>query len=208
MNEFENLKFEGRYACLEPLQMGHAENLLSAANFSRNTFQFTPVPSDIDTMKNYISIAIDGRKGGSTIPFVIVEKCTGKIVGTTRYANLEYWKWPPNHPLKRSAGVPDALEIGWTWISEKFQRTGINTDCKILLLTHAFEVLKVHRVTFKTDARNEKSRINIERIGAKLDGIIRQHMPAYDGKVRDSAFFSILISEWPEIITNLRNKLR
>jgi RimJ/RimL family protein N-acetyltransferase len=208
MREFLNLKFEGRHACLVPLEMSHLDGLLCAANFSRTTFQFTPVPLDVDAMKAYISTAIDGVKDGSTVPFTILDRKTGRIVGSTRYTNLEYWKWSPNHPLKRSLEIPDALEVGWTWLSEEFQRTGINTDCKILLLTYAFEALKVHRVTFKTDARNEKSRTNIERIGAKLDGIIRNHMPAYDGEIRNSAYYSIIREEWPAVIASLKNKLR
>ncbi len=207
-NNFETLSLVGQYAKLEPLAFEHCQELLSAANFSRSTFDLTDVPSDVDSMNTYISTAIKGRENGTIIPFTVRDKRTGKILGSTRFANLEYWKWRDNHPLKRNSSIPDALEIGWAWLSEDAQRTGITTDCAILLLTQAFEGFNVHRVTFKTDSRNERSRRSIERLGAKLDGVIRYHMPAYDGQIRDSAFYSIISSEWASVSANIRSKLR
>jgi RimJ/RimL family protein N-acetyltransferase len=109
------------------------------------------------------------------------------VVGSTRFGNIERW----------SSDAIDAVEIGWTWLAASAQRTAVNTEAKILMLDHAFGVWRVKRVTLKTDARNARSRAAIARIGGKLDGILRAHMPAADGGVRDSAVFSILAAEWP-----------
>jgi RimJ/RimL family protein N-acetyltransferase len=105
-------------------------------------------------------------------------------------------------------GFADAVEIGWTWLAASAQRTGINTEAKRLMLGHAFEVWEVHRVTLKTDARNQRSRAAIERLGAKLDGLLRGHMPAYDGEVRTSAVYSIVRDEWPAVRVRLDELVR
>ncbi|MEY2973809.1 MAG: hypothetical protein RIR49_229, partial [Actinomycetota bacterium] len=103
---------------------------------------------------------------------------------------------------------PDAVEIGGTWLTPSAQRTGANTDAKLLMLAHAFDVLAVHRVTIKTDARNARSRANIERVGGVFEGVLRSHMRASDGAVRDTAMYSILAAEWPVVRERLRSRLR
>jgi RimJ/RimL family protein N-acetyltransferase len=129
------------------------------------------------------------------------------VVGTTRFCYIEFWDWEPGSPHQRGAHLPDALEIGYTWLSPAAQRTGINTEAKLLMLTHAFETWRVHRVRLTTDARNERSRKAIERLGAGFDGVLRAARTAFDGGIRDSAHYSILDSEWPEIKRALAKRL-
>ena len=114
---------------------------------------------------------------------------------------IERWKWTDaGNPLqRRRPEFADALEIGSTWLAKPAQRTAVNTHAKLLMLTHAFEVWEVRRVMLKTDARNVRSRNAIERLGAKFDGVLRAHMPAFDGGVRDTAFYSIVATEWPTV---------
>ncbi|MGZ3426695.1 MAG: GNAT family N-acetyltransferase [Polyangia bacterium] len=190
------LTLDGRRVRLEPLSSAHAAPLLAAADESRATYGLTHVPADATAMAAYIDFALAEAARGQAVPFATVDKERGRVVGSTRFANLERWQWvhPPVGP--RPFGL-DAVEIGWTWLGASAQRTYVNTEAKLLMLAHAFEVWRVLRVTFKTDARNARSRANIERVGARLDGIWRAHMPAADGGVRDSAFFSMLASEWP-----------
>lgn len=189
---------------LMPLRKEHAEGLLEAASGERKTYNYTPVPQSSEAMKAYIDAALREHASGTSYPFVIILSANQQIIGASRFTNLEFWKWPiESHPLQRPRSIPDAVEIGWTWLSEKHQRTAVNSEAKLLMLTHAFEVWKVHRVTLKTDARNERSRNAIERIGGKLDGILRAHMPAYDGQVRDTALYSILRQEWEAVQARL-----
>jgi RimJ/RimL family protein N-acetyltransferase len=122
-----------------------------------------------------------------------------RVVGSTRFLDLDYWTDDRN--------TPSAAEIGATWLAASAQRSRVNTECKLLLLTHAFDVWRVARVTFKTDARNQRSRDAIARIGATFEGIRRAHVPATDGTIRDSAYFSIIRGEWPEIQQALRTRL-
>jgi RimJ/RimL family protein N-acetyltransferase len=118
---------------------------------------------------------------------------------------IERWPWPPGYrALQRSPEHADAVEIGSTWLTPDAQRTAINTHAKLLMLTHAFEAWCVHRVSLKTDARNTRSRNAIQRIGARFDGVLRAHMPGFDGVIRDTAFFSILASEWPAVRDRLQ----
>jgi N-acetyltransferase len=187
---------DGRRVRLEPLAHAHAAPLVAAADESRATYHLTHVPADAAAMAAWIDHALAEAARGQAVPFATVDKERGRVVGSTRFANLERWQWvhPPVEP--RALG-PDAVEIGWTWLAASAQRTYVNSEAKLLMLTHAFEAWRVRRVTFKTDARNARSRANIERVGARLDGIWRAHMPAADGGIRDSAFFSMLASEWP-----------
>jgi RimJ/RimL family protein N-acetyltransferase len=189
---------------LEPLSREHAEALSRAASLGRETYHLTTVPASLDAMRAYIELALSDQARGASIPFVSRDSRTGDVVGSTRFLNLERWTWPPpGSPLQRSPEDADALEIGSTWLSENAQRTGINTHAKLLMLTHAFESWEVRRVTLKTDARNMRSRHAIERLGARLDGVLRAHRPAADGGVRDSAIYSILAAEWPQVRSRL-----
>jgi RimJ/RimL family protein N-acetyltransferase len=132
------------------------------------------------------------------------------VVGSTRFLDIQRWRWPVGltDPRAGDAQAVDALEIGFTWLSARARRTAINTEAKLLMLTHAFEVLRARRVQLKTDARNEVSRNAIQRLGARFEGVLRQSLPAADGGVRDTAYFSILAAEWPVVKAALSERVR
>jgi N-acetyltransferase len=199
------LRLADAVVSLEPLSTDHVDVLWQAASVARETYALTRVPGTFDSMRAYVESALSEQSGGLSIPFVTKDGATGRVVGSTRFMNIERWTWPPNSPLQRSPSEADAVEIGATWLAADAQRTGINTHAKLLMLTHAFESWEVHRVTLKTDARNARSRSAIERLGARFDGVLRGHMPAFDGAVRDTAFYSILEVEWPEVRSRLRD---
>ena len=177
--------------------MAHLDTLLDAASGERETYRYTGVPQDRASAQTYIEKALTEQQNGTSVPFAIADKHSGLIAGTTRFMRIEYWDWQDGSPHQRGAHLPDGVEIGATWLAHWAQRSGINTEAKLLMLTHAFEVWRVHRVRLTTDARNTRSRAAIERLGAKLDGVLRAHHAAYDGAIRDSAFYSMLDSEWP-----------
>jgi RimJ/RimL family protein N-acetyltransferase len=183
------IRLAGRFVTLEPLSLAHLDGLVAAAAESRATYGLTHVPDTRAAMRAYIEAAL----ASPAVPFATVA-ADGRVVGSTRFGNLEHWSWPEG---PRPDGSPDAVEIGWTWLAASAQRSAINSEAKLLMLGHAFEDWRVHRVTLKTDARNQRSRAAIERLGARLDGVLRAHMPAADGGVRDSAVYSILAAEWP-----------
>jgi RimJ/RimL family protein N-acetyltransferase len=190
----------GRHVRLEPLSAAHVSGLVAAATLSRDTYGLTYVPSNEADARAYVEKAVALHASGGALPFATVDvrdPARPRVVGSTRFATIERWEWKVSAPPPRPAGF-DAVEIGWTWLAADAQRTAINTEAKLLMLAHAFEIWQVERVTLKTDARNVRSRTAIERIGGKFDGVLRAHMPAYDGGVRDTAFFSLLRREWPE----------
>lgn len=189
----EPLILEGRAVRLEPLLPSHHDDLIRAAadgELWRSTV--TVVPSS-ETMAAYIERALREKAGGRQFPFVIVHKPTGRVVGSTRYMSIE-----ASHRR---------LEIGTTWLARSFQRTVVNTEAKYLLLQHAFEVLRCIRVEFLTDVLNEQSRTAIARLGARQDGVLRNHMIMPDGRYRDSACYSIIESEWPSVRQRLMERL-
>lgn len=196
------ITLEGQIVRLEPLRMEHLPVLLELAQ--QEEYPVTTVPKTEAGMRQYIQMALEEQAKGNALPFITVNKnpsTSGRgagvreIVGSTRFANFEYWNWPVDSPLARP-GLPDAVEIGWTWLAPSAQRSGVNTEAKLLMLQQAFEVWQVRRLTLKTDSRNMRSRKAIERLGANFDGILRAHVPASDGGIRDSAMFSILPEEW------------
>lgn len=199
---------EGRFVRLEPLSMDHVPALVHAASQARDTYGLTDVPADETDMRRYVGAALAGRDSGAMLPFATIDSQVRRVVGSTRFGNVEFWNWPEGNPYQRGEHLPDVVEIGWTWLAPEAQRTGINTEAKLLMLTHAFESLRVHRVSLRTDSRNERSRKAIERLGAKFDGVIRASQTAYDGAIRDSAVYSILDSEWPEVKDQLAARLR
>jgi len=178
---------------LQPLQREHSAALLQAAADGQLwNLKVTNVPGP-DTVEKYIDTALAGRDAGTVMPFTIVRRDTGQVVGSTRF-----WK------VDR---VNRKLEIGHTWLSESTQKSGINTEAKLLLLTHAFEVMDCVRVQFTTDELNEKSRAAILRIGATQEGIVRHERIMPDGRKRNSVRFSIIDSEWPQVKAMLLAKL-
>jgi N-acetyltransferase len=138
------------------------------------------------------------------VPFAILRQDDEIVIGSTRFWNIEHWLWPPGHPL-HDRTTPDACEIGYTWLTRSAIRTAANTEAKLLMLTHAFEVWGVLRVCFHTDARNERSRAALLRIGAQFEGILRSHRMAADFIPRDSVRFSILTTDWPSVKERLRS---
>jgi RimJ/RimL family protein N-acetyltransferase len=198
---------EGRWVRLEPLARAHAGGLLAAATGPRDTYGFTLVPGTEAEAVAYIDAALAEQEAGRALPFATVDRATGRVVGSTRLFNIEFWPWPAGNANQRGAERPDVVEIGWTWLAADVQRTPINTEAKLLMLAHAFDHWRVHRVSLMTDARNQRSRNAILRLGARFDGVLRAARPASDGAIRDTAAFSILEAEWPAVRSNLQGRL-
>ncbi|MCA1324965.1 GNAT family N-acetyltransferase [Herbaspirillum sp. alder98] len=183
----------GQLLELQPLQPGHRQALLEAAADGQLwNMTLTVVPSAA-TIDKYLSIALDGRAAGNVWPFVIVLRGTGQVIGTTRF-----WKMDAGHRK---------LEIGHTWLAQSHQRSGANTEAKLLLLQHAFEQLGCVRVQFTTDELNTRSRAAILRIGATQEGIVRHERIMPDGRKRNSVRFSIIDDEWDAVKAALMEKL-
>ncbi|MFF5503441.1 GNAT family N-acetyltransferase [Streptomyces roseolus] len=196
----------GRSVRLEPLAMRHAEALARAGEADRSAYAFTPVPNGLESALDYIARALAEQAAGRCLPFALVSTVDDRVIGSTRFLELDYWRgplvWPPTpgHPHGDPlTAVPDAAEIGNTWISGDARGTGINTEAKLLMLRHAFDTWGVRRITLRADARNTRSRVAIERLGATCEGIRRAHSRGLDGAVRDTAFYSILDEEWPTV---------
>ncbi|MGE8147750.1 GNAT family N-acetyltransferase [Pseudomonas frederiksbergensis] len=184
---------EGNRIILRPLQYTDADALVQAAEDGELwNLTVTVVPSS-STVDSYLKRALDGRDAGTVLPFVIVLKDTGKVIGSTRF-----WKVDR---LNRK------LEIGSSWISASWQKTFVNTEAKYLMLRHAFETLDCVRVQFTTDENNQKSRNAILRLGAQQEGIVRHERIMPDGRKRNSVRFSIIDDEWPQVRQNLEKKL-
>lgn len=186
---------QGKHIRLEPLEHRHIDGLAAAAAVDVSLYQWSPVPQGKIEATSYVEIALAWRDAGTAVPFVIVRVDDGVIIGSTRFWNLERWAWPQAHPL-HGRSVPDACEIGYTWLTRSAIRTPANTEAKLLMLTHAFEAWQVLRVCFHTDARNQRSRAALERIGGQFEGILRAHRIAADYIARDSVRYSIIATEW------------
>ncbi|REK76944.1 GNAT family N-acetyltransferase [Paenibacillus paeoniae] len=206
---------QGEIIRLEPMTIQHADELYTAAMEDRSTFSYTNVPASVEEAQAYIQGALSGWEAGRMLPFVVRHMATDRIIGATRFLDLEVFTWPPPWPPGVAKGIspsdenpPTVAEIGSTWYAASAQRTGVNTECKLLMLTYAFEVWGSVRVTLKTDARNMRSRQAIERVGALYEGVRRAHVPASHGGIRDTAYFSILAEEWQAVQSNLLERLQ
>ena len=180
---------QGKICTLLPLSHEHHDDLVQSTQDGelwRLWYTFVPKPQE---MKANIDMRLNLQKEGSMLPFTVVANDSQQAIGMTTYLNID----KPN--LR--------VEIGGTWYRQSRQRTGINTDCKYLLLTHAFEVMNCHAVEFRTHAFNYQSRQGIERLGAKLDGILRNHMVMPNGTLRDTYVYSIIANEWPTVKAHL-----
>jgi RimJ/RimL family protein N-acetyltransferase len=203
----ESLTLSGTNIRLEPLAHQHIDALALASAADPSLYQWSPVPQGKLEATTYINTAIAWRDAGTAVPFAIVNQNDNTVIGSTRFWNLERWAWPPGHP-RHARHHPDACEIGYTWFARSAIRTAANTEAKLVMLTQAFETWQVLRVCFHTDARNQRSRTALERIGAKFEGILRAHRIAADFIPRDSVRYSILAAEWPEAKQQLRRRLR
>jgi RimJ/RimL family protein N-acetyltransferase len=199
----ETLALADALVSLEPMSREHAAALVAIGSGARDTYGLTRVPATAEAAAKYVEDALVDRDRGFSLPFVTRDARSGRIVGSTRFMTIEHWTWPVARAPESASRFADGVEIGSTWLAPEAQRTAINTHAKLLMLRHAFEAWRVRRVTLKTDARNMRSRNAIERIGAKLDGVLRAHMPAFDGGVRDTAFYSIVEKEWPTVAAHL-----
>lgn len=184
----------GRVVRLEPLSEAHVSDLtLAGQDESIWRYLIYGIPRTEDQMRALVRDLLDRQACGTDVPFAVIHLETNRAIGSTRYMDIR-----PQHR---------GLEIGGTWYAPAYQRTAVNTECKYLLLRHAFETLGCLRVQFKADSRNERSLRALERIGAIKEGILRQHMVVLDGYIRDSVYYSILDSEWPGVKARLEEKL-
>lgn len=183
----------GRQASLAPLSQTHCDQLIDAVQDGELwTLWYTSIPSP-DRMAAEIDRRLDLQRRGSMIPFAVIENSSGAAVGMTTFMNID--------------ADNRRLEIGSTWYCRRVQRSALNTECKLLLLTHAFEQLRCIAVEFRTHFFNRQSRAGIERLGAKLDGILRQHQIAANGTLRDTCVYSIVDREWPAVKAHLAHEL-
>jgi N-acetyltransferase len=193
MKEPRPVTLEGHGVRLEPMAKEHRDALAkAAADGELWRLWFTSVPEPQQT-EGYITQALEGREAGHMLPWVVRELSSGEIAGSTRYHDI----------IKPASRV----EIGWTWYAKRWQKSHVNTACKLLLLGHAFDGLECKVVGLRTDNFNFTSQRAIEALGAKKDGVIRHHWPRRDGTVRDSVMYSIILSEWPDVRRHLELRL-
>jgi N-acetyltransferase len=188
------LTLEGTHVRLEPLQESH-HDALCEVGLDPGLWELIPIRVlTRDQMLNFIRAQLADQEKGTSIPFATVDRKSNKVVGATRFMSIDA-------PNKR-------LEIGSTWIAKPWQRTAINTEAKYLMMRHAFETLGCNRVEWKTDFLNTRSRNAILRLGAKQEGIFRQHMVTWSGRLRDSVYFSVIAPEWPDVKKALEAKIK
>jgi len=188
------LILEGTHVRLEPLTLAHLDALCEIG-LDDDLWRLIPKPvRSREDMRDYIRTALQWQADGTAIPFATIERSTERVVGSTRFMNID---GPNRH-----------VEIGSTWVARPWQRTAVNTEAKYLMLRHAFEELRCIRVELKTDELNQRSRDAILRIGAKQEGIFRNHIVCASGRLRNSVWFSIIDSEWPAVKASLEEKLR
>jgi RimJ/RimL family protein N-acetyltransferase len=185
---------EGQHVRLEPLSLAHEESLNAAAGDGELWNSTVTIVPNRAEMVDYIAAALEAQAQGHELPFVIIRKSSDQVVGTTRFYFIDR--------------VNRHVEIGYTWLAASAQRTAVNTEAKLLLLAHAFEGWRCIRVALITDVLNQQSRAAILRLGAKEEGIFRNHLIMPGGRYRDSVCFSIIDSEWPEVKARLETKLR
>jgi RimJ/RimL family protein N-acetyltransferase len=201
-----SIALTGTHVRLEPLARTHVAGLVAAASEDPALYAWTPLPLDAAGMSRYVDTAVRWREQGTALPFATVRRADGKVIGSTRFFLIERWEWPAGHPNAARSG-PDGCEIGYTWLAASAVRTAANTEAKLLMLGHAFEARRVHRVCFHTDMRNERSRTALARLGAVFEGTLRAHRLASDLVPRDSARFSIIAAEWPGVRARLTQRL-
>jgi N-acetyltransferase len=191
--KIEPVTLRGQHVRLEPLTVGHVDALCEVG-LDEQLWRWTTVRmSTPDDILQYVNTALEWQKAGTALPFVTVLEAEQRVVGSTRFANIDV-------PNRRA-------EIGWTWVARPWQRSVVNTQAKYLMLRHAFETLGCIRVEFKTDRLNETSRKAIARLGATEEGTLRSHMIVDTGRIRDSVYFSIIEREWPGVKGRLETRM-
>ena len=197
-----SLNLTGRFVHLSPLSLEDVPGLLASATEGRSSYGFTQVPDTMTEMGHLLQGQLDEQSRGLSVPFATRNAATGALVGMTRFLNLRWWF---------GREFPDAAEIGSTFLAASAQRTAINTEAKLLMLTHAFETWQVQRLDLKTDERNTQSRTAIERLGAHFDGVLRNWQPSAvageEGRARNTAMYSIRPTEWPGVRMALSARL-
>lgn len=193
---------EGQHVRLEPLEQQHAAGLVVASAADPSIYKWSLVPIGREAVERYIDTALKWRDAGTALAFATLRRSDGVVIGSTRFFGLERWAWPEGS-AHHGQHVFDTGEIGYTWLTASAVRTAANTEAKLLMLTHAFEVWEVLRVCLHTDERNAQSRAAILRIGAQFEGILRSHRLASDVTPRNSARYSIVAAEWPEVKARL-----
>lgn len=189
----EPITLKGEYVRLEPLRREHWQPLCEVG-LDEEIWRWSPRQiKNKEDMRRYVEAALDEFERKVSLPFVTIEKLSAKIVGSTRFGNID--------------AKNRKTEIGWTWLNPRWQRTFVNTEAKLLMLAHAFETWNCIRVELKTDALNQKSRNAILRLGAKQEGVLRQHTITDSGRFRDTVYFSVIGSEWRNVKTDLKSKL-
>jgi len=191
--EVRPVTLEGRFVRLAPLSMAHHAGL-SEVGLDQELWQWIPEPvATAEEMRAYIEEALAAQAAGTALPFATVERSSGRVIGSTRFGNID----------RRNRRV----EIGWTWLARPWQRTRANTEAKNLMLCHAFETWGAIRVELKTDSLSARSRAAILRLGAKEEGVLRNHMIASTGRIRHTVYYSITDSDWPEVKSRLAGML-
>ncbi len=192
----EPVVLNGRHVRLQPMLPEHAEGLFEAMRGDEELWRYLPtaIPGNLSEMQGWVCERLELHQRGENLPFTVFDLASGSIVGSTSFSTIS--------EENRNA------EIGWTWYARPYQRTGVNTDCKYLLLGHAFEALGCIRVYLKTDLRNERSQRAIERIGGVREGVLRRDRVIKDGYQRSSVYYSILDDEWPGVRARLEEMLR
>jgi RimJ/RimL family protein N-acetyltransferase len=189
----ESVSLSGQQVSLVPLSHAHHDNLIDALKDGELwTLWYTSIPAP-DQLRAEIDRRLELQKQGSMLPFAVIQKATNEAVGMTTFMNID--------------ATNRRVEIGATWYRRRVQRSGVNTECKLLLLTHAFEQWRCIAVEFRTHFFNRQSRAGIERLGAKLDGVLRQHQMARNGTLRDTCVYSIIDREWPTVKAHLAHEL-
>ncbi|HUI42409.1 MAG TPA: GNAT family protein [Terriglobia bacterium] len=190
----EPVVLEGESVRLEPLSLDHLPRLVEVG-LGGDVFRWFPQPvRSADDMRAFVEASLADQAAGRALPFATIERRSGLAVGSTRYGNID-------RDHRR-------VEIGWTWLAPAWQRTALNTEAKYLMLRYAFETWNCHRVEFKTDSLNVPSRRALERIGARQEGTLRNHMVTAGGRLRHSVYFSVIREEWPGVEAALEAKLR
>jgi N-acetyltransferase len=202
MTSLADFTLEGRYTTLTPLSLDDVPGLVDAGSGDRTSYGWMHVPDNIPAMEMLVTKLLEDRDAAIAVPFATRRTSDGAVIGMTRFLLLRWW---------HGRSYPDGAEIGGTFLTASAQRTPINTEAKLLMMAHAFDVWEVQRLDLKSDARNDRSRRAMERIGAQFEGVLRNWQPSQaageEGLTRSTAMYSVLPSEWPEVRRRLEARL-